>query len=97
VFIMPPSADVLLERLGGRGTDKPADLKKRLLRAIDEVREATGYDYVVVNVDKTRAMADVAAIIEAESRRVKRTDDLKQAVEDLAKGLEQAAEQLPQP
>jgi guanylate kinase len=97
VFIMPPSAEVLLERLGGRGTDRPADLKKRLLRAVDEVREAPHYDYVVVNVDKAKATADVAAIIEAESRRVRRADDLKQQVEDLARGLEQAAAQLPQP
>jgi guanylate kinase len=94
---MPPSAEVLLERLGGRGTDRPADLKKRLLRAVDEVREAPHYDYVVVNVDKAKATADVAAIIEAESRRVRRADDLKQQVEDLARGLEQAAAQLPQP
>lgn len=97
IFIMPPSAEVLLQRLGGRGTDQPADMKKRLLRAVDEVRDAPHYDYVVINVDKAKAMADVAAIIEAESRRVRRADDLKQQVEDLARGLEQAAAQLPQP
>jgi len=97
IFIMPPSAEVLLQRLGGRGTDQPADMKKRLLRAVDEVRDAPHYDYVVVNVDKAKALADVSAIIEAESRRVRRADDLKQQVDDLARGLEQAAAQLPQP
>jgi guanylate kinase len=97
IFIMPPSAEVLLERLGGRGTDRPSDLKRRLFRAVDEVREAPEYDYVVVNVDKAKAMADVAAIIDAESHRVRRTDELKQQVDDLARGLEQAAAQLPQP
>lgn len=97
IFIMPPSAEALLERLGGRGTDRAPDLKKRLLRAVEEVREAPHYDYVVVNVEKKRATAEVAAIIDAESHRVRRADDLRQQVEDLARGLEQAAAQLPQP
>jgi guanylate kinase len=97
IFLIPPSAEVLLKRLGARGTDQPADLKKRLLRAVDEVKEAAQYDYIVVNVDKARAVADVAAIIDAESRRVQRVEDLKQQVDDLARGLEQAAAQLMQP
>ncbi len=54
VFIMPPSAAVLKERLTGRGTETPEVIKKRLDRAVSESEGIENYDFIVVNdeVDK---------------------------------------------
>jgi guanylate kinase len=92
IFILPPSAEELMARLGGRGTDRPADLERRLRRAVAELDEALGYDYLVVNDDRTEAVAEVAAIVDAESRRTSRQLTLVDTVHtlrrDLAKLLE---------
>lgn len=87
VFIIPPSAQALMERLGGRATEHPDDLTRRLRRAVEELDEAPGYDYVVVNSERTQAVAEVAAILDAEARRPARMDTLAQALTDLQAGI----------
>jgi guanylate kinase len=82
VFVVPPSADELLQRLGGTKGSRAASLEARLRTAVRELDEALGYDYVVVNADRTEAVAEVAAILDAESRRPRRNPDL---AEDLAR------------
>lgn len=89
IFVLPPSADELVTRLGGRGTDQPKDLEQRLLRAVDELDEAQHYDYLVVNDDRTQAVAEVAAIIDAESRRAGRQRPLLDTVQELRRELSQ--------
>jgi guanylate kinase len=76
VFVVPPSADELWRRIGGTEGDRAPTLLKRLHRAAEELREAVQYDYVVVNADRTEAVAEVAAILDAESRRPGRNPDL---------------------
>ena len=76
VFVVPPSAEELWRRLGGREGDRAPTLLKRLHRAEEELREAGRYDYVVINADRTEAVAEVAAILHAESRRPDRNPDL---------------------
>lgn len=76
VFVVPPSAEELWRRIGGSDGDRAPTLLKRLHRAEEELREAGQYDYVVVNADKTEAVAEVAAILDAESRRPGRNPDL---------------------
>lgn len=49
VFIMPPSLEELRRRLVGRNTDADDVIKKRLINADDEMKEATWYDHVVIN------------------------------------------------
>lgn len=49
IFILPPSLDVLTERLEKRGTESASDLKIRLDRASDEISAASGYDYAITN------------------------------------------------
>lgn len=49
IFISPPSAKVLKERLTGRGTESPEEIEKRLLRAVEEVKYMKEYDYIIVN------------------------------------------------
>ena len=82
VFVVPPSADELMQRLGGTKGSRAASLVARLRTAVAELGAALDYDYVVVNADRTEAVAEVAAILDAESRRPRRNPDL---AEDLAR------------
>ena len=49
VFIMPPSMEVLEDRLSGRGTEAADTVKKRLDQAKAEIARRDEYDYIVVN------------------------------------------------
>lgn len=64
VFIIPPSAEALLERLGGRRTENAAAVRNRLERALDELDEASAYDYVIVNDDLEAAVRAVSGILD---------------------------------
>lgn len=88
IFVLPPSADVLVNRLVGRDKDgADTRVRARLERAMEEVREASEYDYVVVNDDRTQAVSEVAAIIDSESRRPSRVLDLDKQLADLQNGI----------
>lgn len=54
IFIMPPSAAILKERLSNRGTETPEIIDKRMKRAISESEGIENYDFIVINdeVDK---------------------------------------------
>jgi guanylate kinase len=97
IFVLPPSVDELVNRLGGRGTDQPKDLEERLLRAVDELDEAQHYDYLVVNDDRTQAVAEVAAIIDAESRRTSRQRPLLETVQEFRRELSEFVRDRLQP
>lgn len=49
IFISPPSARILKERLTGRATESQEEIEKRLRRAVEEVKYMADYDYIVVN------------------------------------------------
>jgi guanylate kinase len=49
IFISPPSAEVLKQRLTGRATESSEEIEKRLLRAVEEVKYMKDYDYIIVN------------------------------------------------
>jgi len=63
VFIVPPSSDILRDRLMGRGTDAPEVVARRLSEAREECRHAAEFDYLVVNDDFREALADLLAIV----------------------------------
>jgi len=65
VFLIPPSMDVLEQRLRSRGSDDEDVVRKRLERAREELREIHGYRYVVVNADMEQAVRDFLHIIAA--------------------------------
>lgn len=65
LFILPPSMDVLEERLRRRGTETEDVIQRRLDAAREEIRQAPWYDYLVVNDVLEEAVADVLAIIRA--------------------------------
>ncbi len=95
VFILPPSAEVLVQRLTGRRTDAPEAVARRIHRAAEELKAAREYDYVVVNDDLDHAVTQVAAILAAESVRGSRLDrGLNERLDRLWRDVEAAAERL---
>jgi len=66
IFIIPPSLQVLEQRLRGRGTETEEQIQRRLARARGEYREADFYDYVVINDNLDTAANELNAIITAE-------------------------------
>jgi guanylate kinase len=69
VFILPPSYEVLRQRLSSRGTDDPATVALRLENSIAEVMRYREFDYVIVNDELERASRQLAAVIYAERAR----------------------------
>ncbi len=74
VFILPPSFELLRERLVARNTDSPADLEKRLRGAPSEVEQYKYFQYVILNDDINRASQQLAAVIYAERARRERQE-----------------------
>ncbi|MDP2921345.1 MAG: guanylate kinase [Candidatus Omnitrophota bacterium] len=72
IFILPPSLDMLRERLVNRSTDSREAIKKRLEIARQEIARSDKYDYIVVNNRLESALDSLRAIIVAERCRVKR-------------------------
>lgn len=94
LFVLPPSAEVLIGRLKGRNTEPPEVVRERITRAVEELDAAQEYDYVVVNQDLVIAVAQVAAILDAESRRVSRQSDLPQVIARLRRDVAAAVEKI---
>lgn len=65
IFILPPSFEVLAERLASRGTDSPEIVAKRLSKARHEIEQAFLFDYVVINEDLVGAEIDLVHIIKS--------------------------------
>lgn len=92
IFVLPPSVEVLRDRLAARSTDSPEALALRLRNARDELHAIADYHYVVVNEDLDRAVAQVGAIIDAESARRERLRALDGQVAALIAELERGLE-----
>ena len=65
IFILPPSLDILAQRLRGRETDDDAVIQRRLDGAQDEMSHFAEFDYLIVNDDFQRALYELEAIVEA--------------------------------
>ncbi len=72
VFILPPSFQVLEERLRARGDVAGEGLKVRLANAQREIQAGARYDYIVINDEVGRAAGELAAIVTAERCRRER-------------------------
>lgn len=75
LFLLPPSWEVLEERLRKRGQDAPEVIAKRLANARHEIRELPAFDYAVVNENLEEAVHQTLSILTAERRRLARTGD----------------------
>lgn len=83
IFILPPSHDELERRLKTRAQDSDEIVAGRMAKAADEISHWPEYDYVIVNTDLDKALADVQAILNAE--RLKRTRQI--GISDFASRL----------
>lgn len=64
IFVMPPSIEVLEQRLRSRGTDSEEAIVKRLARSAEELKQAPQFDRTIVNDDLQRAVAETRKVIE---------------------------------
>ena len=90
IFVLPPSGEVLLGRLQGRASESAESFAVRVRNARDEVAAAREYEYVVVNDDLERAVAQVASIIDAEGSRRERLRALEERTQAIVAALEAA-------
>lgn len=67
VFLAPPSWDVLVQRLTGRGTETPEVIERRLTTAREELDAQGEFDVVVVNDDVDVAVRSIADILQGTS------------------------------
>jgi guanylate kinase len=66
IFILPPSRDILEQRLRLRSEDSEEVIQRRLREAAEEIRNYQQYDYVLVNHQVEESTTTLAAIIKAE-------------------------------
>ena len=93
VFVLPPSGEVLLDRLRQRKTESAAELAERLHSALHELQAIDEYEYVVVNDDLDHTVRRVGAIIDAEVVSRERIEGLKKQIEGLIAHLEAEIQQ----
>ncbi len=84
IFILPPSRAELERRLQGRGTDAEDVIQRRLRDAASDMTHWSEFDYIVVNDNFERALADLHAIVQGQGDASRRERD----------GLEALAEAL---
>ena len=75
IFVLPPSRQVLEQRLRSRSEDSEEVIQRRLRGAAEEVRNYTQYDYVLINRELEEASARLAAIVRAERLRKARMEE----------------------
>jgi guanylate kinase len=90
IFILPPSAKALIDRLEARGTEDPKSLIRRFRSAIEELKAIDLYQYVVVNDEVDSAVAAISSIIDAEELKRSRDGALDARVTDLMTGIQRA-------
>jgi guanylate kinase len=90
IFILPPSADILIERLKARGTENPKSLIRRFRSAKEELKAIDFYQYVVVNDRVESAVHEVDSIIDAEHSRRSRNESLEPLIVELENGIQRA-------
>jgi len=73
IFVKPPSLEELGARIVKRGTDSAETIRKRLEYVHEELQAAKNYDYVVINDQEERALAELLDIIKKEKERLNST------------------------
>lgn len=78
IMILPPSYEVLENRLRSRGTNSEDDISNRLLRAKEELKVLGEYHYCVINHDghSEDAAEEIRHIVESEKHKIERNDTI---------------------
>ena len=66
VFVMPPTAEDLKNRLVGRGTETMDVIESRMNRALEEAEEMAAYDYILINDTVDKAVEDLHNLIQSQ-------------------------------
>jgi guanylate kinase len=89
IFVLPPSREVLEQRLRDRSQDSEAVIRRRLLGAAEEVRNYNQYDYVLINRQIEDSVARLQSIVRAERLRRRRMEqEVRPILESFSKGIE---------
>ena len=88
IFILPPSGEVMLDRLRKRKTETKDAIVRRLESALQELQAIEDYEYVVVNDVLEESVRRVSAIIDAEVVSRERVEGLRESVATLIRRLE---------
>lgn len=90
LFVMPPNASELKERLVGRGTEKMSVIESRMHRAVEEAEGIENYDYLVINDKLEECVEQVHSIIENEhvkvSRNIEFINSMRKELQSFSKG-----------
>lgn len=87
IFILPPSREVLEQRLRYRSQDTEEVIARRLKEAVDEIRDYSQYDYVLVNEDVEASVENLVAIVNANrSRRAWMEEKIRHILETFEDG-----------
>ena len=90
VFLMPPSAEELLRRLSGRGTETPEIIRQRLERAVAEAEGIEDYDYVFVNDEPYSCAERIHSLVLSRRARTKENldfiEEIRTQLKEFAKG-----------
>lgn len=76
IFIMPPSFEVLKKRLSKRGTETEKQISGRLEEALNEIRRAKEYDYIIVNDELSNAVEDFLLVMKSQKFILKNQKDI---------------------
>ncbi|HXG83263.1 MAG TPA: guanylate kinase [Pyrinomonadaceae bacterium] len=77
IFILPPSFEVLRQRLVARKTEKKEDLELRLHNSFDEVGRFNDFEYIIINDEVSNAAKNLQSVILAERmRRIRQTESI---------------------
>jgi guanylate kinase len=88
VYVLPPSAEELVRRLLGRGSEDDGERRRRLMTARIELAAAGEFDYLVVNDDFESALRTIDSIVRAERNRYSRAARIEDRLARLRNGLD---------
>jgi guanylate kinase len=90
LFVVPPDAQTLAERLRDRGTETEAVIRERLERAVEESEGLEAYDYMIINDDLDRSVEEVHHLIDSQHNKISRNldfvDQIRKEIKVFAKG-----------
>lgn len=87
IFVVPPSAQELKKRLIGRGTETMEVIEQRLKRATEEAEAMDSYDYILVNDDLNKAVADLHNLIQAQHMQADNNEELIKTMKEELKAI----------
>ncbi|BDC50070.1 guanylate kinase [Bryobacterales bacterium F-183] len=87
IFVLAPSREILERRLRSRGEDSEEVVRRRLLKAADEIRNYNRYDYVLVNHEIADSVSTLVSIVRAERvKRIRVEDQIRPILAGFEKG-----------